>query len=206
MINRVLAGVRHIHHQIDDIDGRIRAFDTELRSSRHPLELTLKAAEQVIAEADSKVKAAVAPVSETEVLVDAVPIKRGINIVDCPSCKREQKVEPKTGAAKVTDEQQRARTLRHIVGEMAEMETHLQEGGRIEGTVCDCILKHSASLEVLSKEMVNFGGGPEYHKLRDWAAEMYRRFSTEKIVQMDVGHPEFLKALAEARAMRKGLK
>ena len=224
ILDKALNGIRHLHQRIEDTDRRIQGLDAEFRKGKHPLESTLLGIEKGLEAVDKKLTSAAAPAST---------LQEAPKAVSCPTCERAKAMlkpvpiaeTPKTGggegleggksifegasskspsSGQVTVEEQKARTRRYLLGELVELEKHLNEQCKIAGKVCACCGKHYVSIETLAREMANWDTAARWRELRDWAGERYSVVETdEKVAQLD--EATFNRLAAETRRFRNSL-
>ena len=224
LLDKTLNGVRRLHQKIEETDAKIQGFDAEFRKGKHPLERTLLGVEKGLEVVDRKLTGAT-PRPST--------LQETSRTVSCPTCERAKTMAkpvpvtetPKTGggegleggksifegaaskspsSGQVTVEEQKARTRRYLLGELVELEKHLNEQCKIAGKVCACCGKHYVSIETLAREMANWDTAARWRELREWAGERYSVVETdEKVAQLD--EATFTRLAAETRKFRNSL-
>lgn len=141
VVDRIFGGAKAIQRGVESVDRRVKALDTELRGAHHPLELGLRIAGKV----ETEEKAA--EVKEPEGGKPNPGPAPDPGPADCPTCAWPQAKAPaSTAVLKVSNEEQKARTKFHSVGELGELEKHFNEHCQIAGKSCPCCVAYDTEV------------------------------------------------------------
>ena len=129
-------------------------------------------------------------------------LERDLPAEQPPRVSQETPLEmPKVSA--VTTEQTLAYQNREIVKTLLVLETHLGQGCRIMGEVCDCCVKHPLELEKLAEEGMTMSNVPVYEELYQFARKLDPMVQVDVLESGQVTEEDLLPLVLEARGYRK---